>query len=69
MERRGFWAGVDLHLGAIDTTNVNRKKGRERKDNKKVLSNIKYTKYIEKKVGMHGKCMNMWHAKEIASWD
>ena len=22
-ERRGFWAGVDLHLGAIDTTNVN----------------------------------------------
>ena len=22
-ERRGFRAGVDLHLGAIDTTNVN----------------------------------------------
>ena len=22
-ERRGFWAGVDLCLGAIDTTNVN----------------------------------------------
>ena len=22
-ERRGFQAGVDLHLGAIDTTNVN----------------------------------------------
>ena len=30
-ERRGFQAGVDLHLGAIDTTNVNRKRGRERK--------------------------------------
>ena len=22
-ERRGFWAGVDLRLGAIDTSNVN----------------------------------------------
>ena len=28
-------AGVDIHLGAIDTTNVNRKRRRERKDNQK----------------------------------
>ena len=28
-ERRGFQAGVNLRLGAIDTTNVNRKRGRE----------------------------------------
>ena len=35
LERRGFWAGVDLRLGAIDTTNVNRKRGRERKVNQK----------------------------------
>ena len=34
-ERRGFRAGVDLRLGAIDTTNVNRKRGRKRKDNQK----------------------------------
>ena len=34
-ERRGFRAGVDLCLGAIDTTNVNRKRGRKRKDNQK----------------------------------
>ena len=34
-EQRGFQVGVDLFLGAIDTTNVNRKKGRERKDNQK----------------------------------
>ena len=34
-EQRGFRAGVDLRLGAIDTTNVNRKRGRERKDNQK----------------------------------
>ena len=32
-KRRGFRAGVDLHLGAIDTTNVNRKRGKKRKDN------------------------------------
>ena len=23
---------------------------------------------MERKVCMHGKCMNMWHAREIASW-
>ena len=34
-EQKGFWAGVDLHIEAIDTTNVNRKRGRERKDNQK----------------------------------
>ena len=34
-ERRRFQVGVDLHLGAIDTTNVNRKRGREKKNNKK----------------------------------
>ena len=27
LERRGFWAEVDLHLGVIDTTNVNRNRG------------------------------------------
>ena len=35
LERRGFRAGVDLHLGVIDTTNVNRNRGRERKNNQK----------------------------------
>ena len=34
-ERRGFRVGVDLRLGVIDTTNVNRKRGRERKSNQK----------------------------------
>ena len=29
-ERRGFRAGVDLCLGAIDTTNVNERRGKER---------------------------------------
>ena len=58
-ERRGFRTGVDLHLGAIDMTNVNRDRGRERKTIRKVPSNINNIKYIEKKVRMHGKCMNM----------
>ena len=31
-ERRGFWAGVDLRLGAIDATNVNRFRGRKREE-------------------------------------
>ena len=34
-ERRVFRAGVDLRLGTIDMTNVNRKIGRERKNNQK----------------------------------
>ena len=48
-ERRGFRVGVDLRLDAIDTTNVNRKKGRERMTIRKVPSSFKYIKYIEKK--------------------
>ena len=67
-EWRGFRAGVDLHLDVIDTTNVNRKRGRERKDNQKSSKQLKYNKYIEKRVCMHGKCMNIWHAKQIALW-
>ena len=31
-KRRGFRAGVDLRLGAIDTTNVNRSRGRKREE-------------------------------------
>ena len=31
-ERRGFRAGVDLRLGAINTTNINRIRGRKREE-------------------------------------
>ena len=34
-ERKGFRVGVDLRLSVIDTTNVNRNRGRKRKDNQK----------------------------------
>ena len=42
-EQRGFWDGVDLCLGAINTTNVNEKRRRER-DNQKSLKQFKYNK-------------------------
>ena len=59
-ERRGFRAGVDLRLAAIDTTNINRIRGRKkRRKIRKVPSNNNNIKYIENKVRMHGKCMNM----------
>ena len=32
LERRGFRAGVDLRLGAIDMTNINRFRGRRREE-------------------------------------
>ena len=32
LERRGFRAGVDLRLGVIDTTNINRNRERKRKE-------------------------------------
>ena len=31
-EQKGFWAGVDLCLGVIDTTNVNKVKGRRKEE-------------------------------------
>ena len=31
-KRRGFRAGVDLRLGALDATNVNRIRGRKREE-------------------------------------
>ena len=34
-EQKGFWAGVDLRLGAIDTTNVNRFRGRRKEEQSK----------------------------------
>ena len=67
LERKGFWDGADLHLGAINTTNVNRRRGRKRKTIRKASKQFQYNKYIEKKVRMYGECMNMWYAKEIAS--
>ena len=57
LERRGFRVGVDLCFGAIDMTNVNRKRGRERNTIRKVPSNFKYNKYIEKEYVSMG---NAW---------
>ena len=60
LERRRFQIGVDLRLGAIDTTNVNRNRGRIREEQSEksqaisIISNI-----LKNKVYMHGKCMNM----------
>ena len=34
-EQKRFRVGVDLRLSVIDTTNVNRNKGRKRKDHQK----------------------------------
>ena len=67
-EWRGFWAGVDLRLGAIDTTNVNRFRGRRREEQLEKSQAIQIYQIYKKRVRMHRKCMNMWHAKQKASW-
>ena len=59
LERRGFRAGVDLRLGAIDTTNVNRFRGRRREEQSEKSQAIQIYQIYEKTVRMHGKCMNM----------
>ena len=59
---------MDLRLGAIDMTNINKRERGKKETIKKVPKKFKYNKYIEKRVCMHGKRMNMWYAKEIASW-
>ena len=40
-ERRGFRTGVDLRLGAIDTTNVNKFRGRKREEQSEKSQAIK----------------------------
>ena len=47
-EWRKFRAEVDLRLGAIDMTIVNRKRGRERKTIRKVLSNSNKTSILKR---------------------
>ena len=55
-EQRGFRVGVDLRLGTIDMTNVNRIRGRKREEQSEKSQAIQI---YEKRVCMHGKCMNM----------
>ena len=51
-EQRGFRAGVDLRLGAIDMTNVNRIRGRKREEQLEksqatmTISNILKVRYV-----------------------
>ena len=47
-KRREFRAGVDLRLGAIDTTNVNIFKGRRREEQSKKSQAIQIYKIYEK---------------------
>ena len=48
-KRRRFWVGVDLRLVAIDTTNVNRNRGRKREEqSKKSEANQIYQIYGKK---------------------
>ena len=52
LERRGFRAGVDLRLDAIDTTNINRIRGRKRGEQSEKsqatlkISNILKIRYV-----------------------
>ena len=51
-ERRGFRAGLDLRLGAIDMTDVNRNRGRKREEQLEksqatsIISNILKRRYV-----------------------
>ena len=59
LERRGFRAGVDLRLGAIDMTNVNRFRGKRGKEQSEKSQAVQIYQIYEKRVRMHVKCMNM----------
>ena len=48
LERKGFWDGADLRLGAIDTTNVNRRRGKERQS-EKLQSSSNITSILKRK--------------------
>ena len=40
LEHKGFWDGANLRLGAIDTTNLNRRRGERKKDIQKSSKTI-----------------------------
>ena len=48
-EQRGFQVGVDLRLGAIDTTNVTNSRGRKKETTRKVLKQFTKVRICEKK--------------------
>ena len=54
LERRGFRAGVDLRLGAIDKTNVNRFRGRRREEQSEKSQTIQIYQIYEKRVRIIG---------------
>ena len=58
-KRRGFQAGVDLRLGAIDTTNVNRFRGKRKEEQSEKSQVVQIYQIYEKRIRMHEKCMNM----------
>ena len=58
-KRRGFQARVDLCLGVIDMTNVNRFRGRRKEEQSEKSQAIQIYQVYEKRVRMHGKCINM----------
>ena len=62
-ERRGFWVGVDLRLGAIDTTNVNRFRGRRREEQSEKSQAIQLYQIYEKK------STYAWEMYEHVTWE
>ena len=48
LKQRGFRARVDLRLGSIDTTNENRKRGREKETIRKVTKQFTIVRICEK---------------------
>ena len=59
LERRRFRARVDLRFGAIDTTNINKFRGRRREERSDESQIVQIYHIYEKIVCMHGKYMNM----------
>ena len=48
LERRGFRVGVDLRLGAIDMTDINRNRGRKREEQSEKSQAIQIYQIYEK---------------------
>ena len=58
LEWRGFWAGVDLRLGAIDTTNVTKNREGKERDNQKSSKTVQIQQVYWK---VENVCMgNVW---------
>ena len=67
MKRVLRWSRLAFRCHKHKLTQIEREGDRERQS-EKLQNSSNITSILKSRERMHGKCMNMWHTKEIALW-